>query len=110
MRKTLVVIAILAVTAVAAASSHMETGTWTGVVTDSKCGEKGANADHASCAIKCTKGTAHWALWDPQAKQLYELVNAKDAEKMAGKDVTVKGTPTKADKKIDVTSIEAAKK
>jgi hypothetical protein len=29
---------------------------------------------------------------------------------MAGTEVTVKGTLTKADKKIDVTSIEAAKK
>lgn len=111
MRKTLAVVFLLAFAAAALASSHTETGSWTGVVTDSHCGEKGAKADHASCAVKCVqKQGAKWALWDPKAKQLYELVNAKDAEKMAGQDVTVKGTLTKADKMIDVTSMEAAGK
>lgn len=111
MRKTLAVIALLTFAAAALASSHTETGSWTGVVTDTQCGEKGASADHASCAAKCVKkGDAKWALWDPTSKQLYELVNAKDAESMVGKDVMVKGTLTKADKKIDVTSMETAKK
>jgi hypothetical protein len=86
-----------------------DAGSWTGVLTDSKCGEKGASAEHASCAVKCVeKQGAKWALWDPKAKQLYELVDAKDAAKMAGKEVTVKGSL--ADKKITVTSMEAAAK
>jgi hypothetical protein len=103
MKKTLAVLALLAFAAIAAAQA----GTWTGVVTDTKCGEKDANADGAKCSTKCVKEHGeHWALWDPKAKQLYELVNAKDAEAMAGKAVTVKGTL--AGKKIDVSSMSAA--
>ncbi len=106
MKKTLAVLAILALAAVAAAQA----GSWTGVVTDTTCGEKDAKEDGAKCATKCVKEHgAHWALWDPKAKQLYELVNAKDAEAMAGKAVTVKGTLNASDKKIDVTSMEGAK-
>jgi predicted small secreted protein len=105
MKKTLAVIALLAFASIAAAAG----GTWTGVVTDTTCGEKDAKADGAKCSTKCVKEHgAHWALWDPKAKQLYELVNAKDAEAMAGKAVTVKGTLEKGDKKIDVASMEAA--
>jgi myosin-crossreactive antigen len=111
MKKAIAIAFLFVLATVAAASSQTETGTWTGIVTDTHCGEEGAAANHAECAKKCIKKDgASWALWDPKAKQLYELVNAKDAEKMAGTEVTVKGTLTKADKKIDVTSIEAAKK
>ncbi len=110
MRKALAVFAILALAAVAV-PAYAETGTWTGVVTNSNCGEKDANANGAKCSIKCVKERgAHWALWDPKAKQLYELVNAKDAEAMAGKEVTVTGTLAGADKKIEVTSMAAAGK
>ena len=109
MKKTFVVAALLAFAVVAVASG--QAGTWTGVVTNSSCGEKDANPAGAKCSTKCVKqGGAHWALWDPKAKQLYELVNAKDAEEMAGKAVTVKGTLNAADKKIDVASMEAAGK
>jgi hypothetical protein len=109
MKKMFAVVALLAFAAVAIASSHTEAGTWTGVVTNTNCGEKDANADGAKCSIKCVKERgAKWALWDPKSKQVYELVNAKDAEALAGKEVTVKGTLTKADKTIDVTSMAAA--
>jgi hypothetical protein len=111
MKKTLAIAVLFVLATVAAASSQTETGTWIGIVTDTHCGEKGAAADHVDCAIKCIKKDgAGWALWDPKAKQLYELVNAKDIEKLAGKQVTVKGTLTKAGKKIDVASVEAASK
>jgi len=103
MKKVLAVVALVAFAAVAAGQA----GSWTGVVTDTNCGEKDANAAGAKCSTKCVKEHgAHWALWDPKAKQLYELVNAKSAEALAGKEVTVKGTL--ADKKIDVASMEAA--
>jgi hypothetical protein len=106
MKKWLAVVLMMTFAAVAAAQS----GSWTGVVTDTKCGEKDANAEGAKCSTKCVKEHGeHWALWDAKAKQLYELVNAKDAEKLAGKAVTVKGTLSAADKKIDVSSMEAAK-
>jgi myosin-crossreactive antigen len=111
MKKALAIVSLFVLATVAVASCQTEAGTWTGIVTDTHCGEKGAKADHSDCAIKCIKKDgASWALWDPKAKQLYELVNAKDIEKLAGKEVTVKGTLTKGDKKIDVASLQAASK
>jgi len=105
LKKLLAAVALAAFAAIAAA----QTGSWTGVVTDTNCGEKDAKADGAKCSTKCVKEHgAHWALWDPKSKQLYELVNARDAEAMAGKEVTVKGTL--ADKKIEVASMAAAAK
>jgi hypothetical protein len=107
MKRFLAVIALVAAASFAFAAA--EAGSWTGWVTDSKCGEKGANAGHASCAIKCVKERgASWALWDPAAKKLYILENASDAEKMAAQEVTVHGA-LEGDK-IEVTSMEPAGK
>ncbi|HEY1435706.1 MAG TPA: hypothetical protein VGG65_10040 [Thermoanaerobaculia bacterium] len=103
MKKLFAIAVLVAFAAIAAA----ETGNWTGVITDTNCGEKDAKAEGAKCSTKCVKEHgAHWALWDPKSKQLYELVNAKDAEANAGKAVTVTGTL--ADKKIDVASMSPA--
>src|ERR1700674_5597900 len=33
-------------------------GEWTGYISDSKCGAKGAKDEHADCAAKCVKGGA----------------------------------------------------
>src|SRR5512134_681676 len=41
-------------------------GSWTGVITDTSCGEKGAKAGHADCAAKCVKEHgAKYALYTP---------------------------------------------
>jgi hypothetical protein len=88
-------------------------GSWTGVVTDSHCGEKGASrgVSHASCAIKCVKEKgASWALWDPATKKLYVLEHASDAEKMAGHEVKVSGTLDASGDKIDVSAMTPAGK
>ena len=83
---------------------------WTGTVTDSKCGEKGASASHADCAIKCVKEKgAKWALYNPTTKETYVLAGKEDPTKFAGKEVTVKGTLNKDTKTIECTSIEAKK-
>jgi hypothetical protein len=107
MKKLIAGTAFAAIAAFVLAASSP--GSWTGWVTDSHCGAKGANADHASCAIKCVKEKgASWALWDPAQKKLYILENASDAEKMAAHEVTVHGT-LEGDK-IDVTSMSPAGK
>ena len=101
--------AMALVAAASFALAAAEPGSWKGWVTDSNCGAKGANAGHASCAIKCVKEKgASWALWDPTAKKLYILEHASDAEKMAAQEVTVHGT-LEGDK-IEVTSMEPAGK
>jgi len=85
-------------------------GSWTGYVTETHCGEKGAKAEHADCAVKCVKEKgAKWALYDPASKSTYVLASKEDPSKFAGKEVTVKGTMNKETKTIECTSIEAKK-
>jgi len=82
-------------------------GSWTGWVTDSGCGAKGASASHAACAEKCVKEKgAKWALDTPTDKSVWILSDQEGAAKMAGKEVTVKGTADKDSKTITVSSME----
>jgi hypothetical protein len=84
-------------------------GSWTGWVTDTGCGAKGATADHAACAAKCVKEKgAKYALYTPADKQVWVLSNQEEAAKMAGKEVTVKGKADKEKMTIEVASMEAA--
>ncbi len=39
---------------------------WSGWVSDSKCGAKGANADHAACAKKCIDSRRETGVGDRQ--------------------------------------------
>lgn len=84
-------------------------GSWTGVITDTSCGEKGAKAGHADCAAKCVKEHgAKYALYTPADKQVWVLSNQEEAAKMAGKEVVVKGKADAAKKTIEVASMELA--
>ena len=108
MKKALAAFFLLSIASLGLAA---DAGSWTGVVTETHCGERGANADHASCAVRCVKEKgAKWALWDASTKQMYELADATNAEKLAGQDVTVKGTLSEDKKSIAVASMEPAKK
>lgn len=108
--RSLLLFLAVGLTSLALANQHTKNGSWTGVVTDTGCGEKGAAASHADCAIKCVKEKgASWALYDPQTKAVFALSgDTAVAEKMAGKSVTVKGTLDKEKKTITVSSIAAA--
>ena len=68
-------------------------GTWHGWVTDTQCGAKGTNTDHAACAKKCVdeKG-AKYALYNTADKKVYVLDPQDEAAAHAGHHVTVKGT------------------
>ena len=89
--------------------NHGEEGSWTGWVTDTGCGAKGANADHAACAAKCVKGGAKYALYtSADGGKVWVLSNQDEAAKMAGKEVTVKGKADKEKMTIEVASMEAA--
>lgn len=88
-----------------------EMGTWTGWVTDTACGAKGASASHAECAAKCVKEKgAKYALYNEADKSVWVLSDQDGAAKMAGKQVTVKGTADKEKKMITVSSMEPAHK
>jgi hypothetical protein len=89
-------------------AGDMTEGSWTGWVTDTGCGAKGANADHAACAAKCVKGGAKYALYTSADSKVWVLSNQDEAAKMAGKEVTVKGKADKEKMTIEVASMEAA--
>jgi hypothetical protein len=90
-------------------AGEMTEGSWSGIVTDTGCGAKGAKADHAACAVKCVKEHgAKYALYTPADKQVWVLSNQDGAAKMAGKEVTVKGKADKEKMTIEVASMEAA--
>ena len=81
---------------------------WTGYVTETHCGEKGAKEGHADCAIKCVKEKgAKWALYNPADKSVTVMEGDEATmEKMAGKKVKVKGSMDKDKKMIKVTTVE----
>ena len=89
------------------ASEKGKEGTWTGWVTDTHCGAKGANnPKHADCAKNCVDGMgAKYALYDPADKKVYVLEPQEKAASLAGQHVKVKGN-AEGDT-IKVTSIEA---
>lgn len=83
-------------------------GSWSGWVTDTHCGEKGAKEGHAECAVKCVKEKGgKWALYNPADKSVTVMEgDGAMMEKMAGKKVKVKGSMDKDKKMIKVTSME----
>ena len=99
---------VLGLTAFAFAGDMAE-GSWTGVITDTGCGAKGAKADHAKCAEKCVKEHgAKYALYTASDDKVWVLSNQDEAAKMAGKEVTVKGKADKEKMTIEVASMEPA--
>ena len=110
--KKLLLASILVAFAVSVASpAFADEGSWTGFVTDSKCGMSGAKAEHADCAVKCVKEKgAKWALYNPDDKSLFilsgdEATMGKMAG-MAGKKVKVQGTVDSEKKVITVATME----
>jgi hypothetical protein len=114
MKRILSTLALAAVTVVALgllSASQARADSWTGWLSDSGCGAKGASADHKQCAITCVKEKgAKWVLVNSENKEVVPIQN-QDAvsEDNVGMEVTVTGTLTD-DKMIHVESISAAKK
>jgi hypothetical protein len=100
--------ALVASVASFAIAGEMADGSWTGVVTDTGCGAKGAKADHAACAHKCVKSGEKYALYTAADGKVWVLSNQEEAGKMAGKEVVVKGKADKEKMTIEVASMEAA--
>jgi hypothetical protein len=84
--------AIMGATLFAAALTMAADGTWTGYISDSNCGAKGANDKARECTIKCVKSGAKYVFVNDADKKVY-LVDAQDkVADHAGHHVTVKGT------------------
>ncbi len=68
-------------------------GSWTGWITDTKCGAKGDNANHTACAKKCVNTDGEkYALYNPADKKVYVLDPQDKVAAHAGHHVTVKGS------------------
>lgn len=92
--------------ALSAVVLHAES--WTGYISDSKCGLKGGSADHADCAKSCIKSGAAAVL--VADGKLYTLDKQAEAKKFAGEKVTLTGTAGDDGKSIKVEKIEKADK
>src|SRR5436190_5383629 len=95
MKKLAVVLGVLALCLVAMPVMAAGTaGTWTGWVTDSHCGVKGANAKHtAACAEKCVEEGSKLQFVNDADKKVYDIDKAHSQAAMGhiGHMVTVTG-------------------
>jgi hypothetical protein len=84
-------------------------GSWTGFITDTHCGKKGANEDHtADCVTKCMKGGSKAQIWNETDQKAIDLDSFDKVKGMVGQRVTVKGTLDPTTNMIKVESAEKA--
>jgi hypothetical protein len=77
-----------------ASSANAKSHTWTGWISDSACGAKGANAGAKDCTIKCVKEKgASYVFVNSKTKKVYAIQN-QDAVTDAdlGSEVTLSGS------------------
>jgi Protein of unknown function (DUF5818) len=79
---------VISMTALAAAKDM----TWAGWISDSKCGAKGANADHAACAKKCIDGGEKPVLVTDKDQKVVGIDNPDAVKGHEGHHVQVTGT------------------
>jgi hypothetical protein len=97
----------MAITLFAAALAMAADGSWTGYISDSKCGVKGANDKAGECTTKCVKEGAKYVFVNDTDKKVY-VVDAQDkVAAHAGHHVTVTGTVEGGTLKL--TAIDMAK-
>ncbi len=83
-------------------------GSWTGYISDSLCGAKGANEKHADCATKCVKEKgAKYVFVNDADHKVYNIDAQDKVAAHAGHHVTVKGDLEGDNLKL--TSLEMAK-
>jgi hypothetical protein len=80
---------------IAMSSAAADSKNYTGWISDSHCGAKGASADHKSCAQTCMKDKANsWVFVDGKTKEVYKIDNqdAIDGDKDLGHQVSFTGS------------------
>ena len=81
-------------------------GSWTGYISDSQCGVKGADAKHADCAAKCVKEHgAKYVFVNDADKKVYAIDAQDKVAAHAGHHVTVTGTVSGDSLKLDTVSM-----
>lgn len=77
-----------------------------GWISDSKCGVKGANAAHASCAKKCVDGGEKPVLVTDKDQKIVPIENPDAVSGQVGQHVQVNGTMT-ANGSLHVDKVQA---
>ena len=99
MKKLFVVLVLVLVvsmfTFAASGKDKATSGSWTGWISDSKCGAKGADAGHAACAKKCIDGGEKAVFVSDKDKTVYPIANQDAVKGHEGHHVTVKGSMDK---------------
>jgi hypothetical protein len=90
-KKTLLVLGLVLVLSVGMAWAA-EKGSWTGYISDAKCGAKGAKAAHAGCAKKCIEGGQAAVFVTDDGGTVLEVTNQDKVKEHAGHHVKVEGT------------------
>lgn len=80
---------------------------WTGYITDSKCGAKAAHEGARECTIKCIKEGAKYVFVNDGDKKVYAIADQEKVADHAGHHVTVKGSVD--GDTMTVASVEMAK-
>ena len=84
---------LTAATLFAAALTMAADGSWTGYISDSQCGVKGANDKAGECTTKCVKEHgAKYVFVNDADKKVYALDDQDKVAAHAGHHVTVKGS------------------
>jgi hypothetical protein len=102
---------LTAATLFAAALTMAADGSWTGYISDSQCGVKGANDKAGECTTKCVKEHgAKYVFVNDADKKVY-VIDAQDkVAAHAGHHVTVKGTVDGDNLKLTSIDMAAATK
>jgi hypothetical protein len=86
-------------------------GQWTGYITDTHCGVKGASKDHTvACVEKCMKAGSKAQIMNEADQKIYDLDSFEKVKPLMGHKVTVKGTMDEKTHTITVSSATSADK
>lgn len=107
MKRSVVVLALMAVTGLLAAHAASSTQV-NGWISDSMCGAKHAGTG-AACVKKCIEGGLAPVFVDQKMKAVWTIENPDAVKGFYGDHVTVKATEDAAKKSIHVDSIAQAK-
>lgn len=84
--------AVIVVVLFAGALAMAGDGSWTGYITDSKCGAKAAHEGAVECTVKCIKEGAKYVFVNDSDKKVFAIDDQEKVAAHAGHHVTVKGS------------------
>ncbi len=103
MKKTLFVMSVVLVLTLAANAASK--GSWTGWITDEKCGAAGANAAKAECSKKCVESGQKAVFVNDKDGSILQVSNQDAVTPHAGHHVKVTGTVDSDSKTLTVDKV-----